>query len=213
MNWLTRTFQSTLLLGFAAGLALAACACREAPVQATETTRDALAMQDFDRRVENYIQIHRQIETKYKLRHIKATKIGGDIIKRQHLLAERIQAARSSSKEGEIFTPEISAYFTRSIDAAYLANSEGILSSLACVPRPVNLRIKANGIYPEGSDYNIMPPTILLHLPRLPEEQEYRLEYRIVGTDLIIRDVEANLVVDVMRNAIKSLPEGAKCDD
>jgi hypothetical protein len=166
-------------------------------------------MQDFNSRIENYIKTHHQVEAKYKITHIKATHSGADIVKRQHLLADRIRAARGGAKEGDIFTPEIAAYFRRSIDSAYLANTEGISASLACVSPLVEQSIKANEIYPESFDYNIMPPTILLHVPRLPEE----LEYRIVDRDLIIRDVEANLVVDIMRNAIKSLPEGATCDD
>ena len=37
-----------------------------------------------------------------------------------------------------------------------------------------------------------MPPSILLNLPKLPEE----LEYRFVGPHLILHDVNANLIVD-----------------
>jgi hypothetical protein len=54
-----------------------------------------------------------------------------------------------------------------------------------------------------------MPPTILLYVPRLPRE----LEYRIVNTDLIILDVEADMIVDVLRDSI-TLPTGsASCGD
>ena len=38
-----------------------------------------------------------------------------------------------------------------------------------------------------------------MNLPNLPEQ----LEYRIVGKNLIIRDVEANIVVDFVPNAIQ----------
>ncbi len=196
-------------MALAAGLVVAASACRKEVAQETSTQSDARAMQDFNARIEKYVTIHHQVEAKFKIVHIKATHSGADIVKRQHLMADRIRAARGDAKESDIFTPEIAAYFRRAIDSAYLANTEGISASLACVSPLVEAGIKANDIYPEAADYTIMPPTILLHVPRLPRE----LEYRIVDRDLIIRDVEANLVVDIMRNAIKSLPEGASCDD
>jgi hypothetical protein len=42
------------------------------------------------------------------------------------------------------------------------------------------------------------PPTILMNLPRLPPE----LEYRINGRALVLRDTNANLVVDLIPDAI-----------
>jgi hypothetical protein len=36
-------------------------------------------------------------------------------------------------------------------------------------------------------------------LPKLPEQ----LEYRIVGKNLIIRDIDANIIVDFVPNAIQ----------
>jgi hypothetical protein len=44
-----------------------------------------------------------------------------------------------------------------------------------------------------------MPPSLLLNLPKLPEG----LEYRFVGRNLILYDSKANLIVDILRNAIR----------
>jgi hypothetical protein len=38
-----------------------------------------------------------------------------------------------------------------------------------------------------------------MSLPKLPEQ----LEYRLVGKTLIIRDVEANIIVDFVPNALQ----------
>jgi hypothetical protein len=38
-----------------------------------------------------------------------------------------------------------------------------------------------------------------MNLPKLPPE----LEYRIIGKNLIIRDVDANIIVDFVPNAIQ----------
>jgi hypothetical protein len=176
----------------------------------TDAAKDTLALQDFNARVQHYIKVHRQAEQKFGLTvHLKAVRSADAIIKRQHAMAEHIGSLRAKANEGDIFTPEISAYFSRQLAAAYQSNPEGVTASLACVSEIVEKKLKPNDVYPETWDYNMMPPTMLLHLPRLPQE----LEYRIVNKDLIIRDVEANMIVDVKRNAITTLPEGAKCDD
>ena len=43
-----------------------------------------------------------------------------------------------------------------------------------------------------------MPPKLLLRLPRLPEE----VEYRFLGRHLILRDVGANVIVDFIYNVL-----------
>jgi len=43
-----------------------------------------------------------------------------------------------------------------------------------------------------------MPPSLLSNLPLLPPE----LEYRTVGRDVVLRDVGANLIVDVVAGVI-----------
>jgi hypothetical protein len=43
-----------------------------------------------------------------------------------------------------------------------------------------------------------MPPTMFMALPELPDE----LQYRFVGRDLVLIDLHANLVVDVLREAL-----------
>ena len=202
---LRRCSQVVLYLGLAAVLG-----CSVNKAQETDTSRDARALQDFNNRVQNYLKVHRQAEQKFGLTvHLKAVRSAHEIIRRQHAMAEHIGGLRNKANEGDLFTSEIRGYFSRQLDTAYQANPEGISASLACVSEIVEQKLKPNDVYPETWDYNMMPPTMLLHIPRLPQE----LEYRIVNKDLIIRDVEANMIVDVMRNAITTLPEGAKCDD
>ena len=40
---------------------------------------------------------------------------------------------------------------------------------------------------------------LLANLPQLPED----MEYRVVGSDLVLRDVDANIIVDLIPNASK----------
>jgi hypothetical protein len=59
--------------------------------------------------------------------------------------------------------------------------------------------LKVNAKYPEGAALPTVPANLLATLPQLPED----LEYRIVGKDLILRDVHANVVVDFIPGIIR----------
>jgi len=59
--------------------------------------------------------------------------------------------------------------------------------------------LKVNAMYPPDTPLPSTPPQVLRSLPKLPEQ----LEYRIVGKTLIIRDVEANIIVDFVPNALQ----------
>ena len=58
---------------------------------------------------------------------------------------------------------------------------------------------KVNASYPDDTPLPTTPPQVLKSLPKLPEQ----LEYRIVGKTLIIRDVDADIIVDFVPNAIQ----------
>jgi hypothetical protein len=58
-----------------------------------------------------------------------------------------------------------------------------------------------NTLYPEKAALATVPPLILANLPRLPDG----LEYRFMGRDLILRDRDANLVVDFVAGAVPVL--------
>ena len=57
----------------------------------------------------------------------------------------------------------------------------------------------ANGV---ESSLTTVPASVLLVLPSVPEA----LDYRFVGRDLILRDVEANLILDYILDATPPLP-------
>lgn len=196
---LTAATYISILLVFCAGAIVAR--------SANQPDRDAQAQQEFQNRIQQYMNIHHHADT--VVPHIKPTHSVQKIIDRRHAFAAEITRERRTTKEGNIFTPEIDAYFDRLIHSAYLANTPGIDASLECVNPIREERLKPNDIYPEGVEYVAMPSTILLHVPELPPE----LEYRIINKDLIIRDREANLIVDILRNAVTP-PAGRKlCDD
>jgi hypothetical protein len=57
-----------------------------------------------------------------------------------------------------------------------------------------------NGRYPDEVPLATMPARILKELPKLPKA----LEYRFVGTTLVLLDVPAHVIVDFIPNALPS---------
>ncbi|HYL75525.1 MAG TPA: hypothetical protein VEU96_15035 [Bryobacteraceae bacterium] len=189
-------------------LTLTCAACgRKAKQQARQAEQDAQSLSEFNHRIQDFVKMHQNAEP--GIPHITASYSGEEIVARQHTMAARIVAQRAGAMEGNIFTPAIRPYFERAINSAYAENEPGIQASLECITPVDEKALTANAAYPENVSYAMTPPTILLHIPKLPPE----LEYRIVNRDLLLRDVEANLIVDIMRNAIRPVPGRRICDD
>jgi hypothetical protein len=67
------------------------------------------------------------------------------------------------------------------------------------VPRQPPPRV--NLAYPEKAALATVPPLILNRLPPLPEG----IEFRFMGRDLILRDTTANLIVDLIHEAVPTI--------
>jgi hypothetical protein len=119
----------------------------------------------------------------------------------QQTLAAKVSVLRQDAKQGDIFTPEIAAYFRHQI-AATLKGRHGhtIRASLRHAEPVPALALRVNQVYPQGVPLQSTPPTLLLNLPPLPKE----LEYRIVGRNLVLHDTVPNIVVDFIPDAIPS---------
>jgi hypothetical protein len=65
-------------------------------------------------------------------------------------------------------------------------------------PPSGSVPLKVNAKYPDGLPRPTLPANLLLNLPSLPKG----LEYRIVGKHLVLLDIDANLIVDYIPNAI-----------
>jgi hypothetical protein len=164
----------------------------------TPVNPDAAIMQTFEQRVTEYMKLHKSAEgTLPALK--KPTESPVKIRHHEHALRKAIVAQRPRAKEGNIFTPEICAEFRRLVGIAYQSDSQHIRESFAhAEPGTWNVRVHINGEYPDNRPLQSMPPSLLMNLPPLPPE----LEYRAVGRNLVLRDARANLVVDVIPRVI-----------
>jgi hypothetical protein len=157
---------------------------------------DAALVKAFEDKVSAYMKLHKTVES--KLPALKPTEAPATIRARQKELARGIRDARSPAEQGQIFSPEIAAEFKRLIGFAmkgeHAARVKGSLKSA----EPVKLQLHVGDEYPDAVPLQSTPPTLLLNLPALPAE----LDYRVVGHSLVLRDTKANLILDFIPNAI-----------
>ena len=159
---------------------------------------DAALTEAFQKRVVDYVKLHNNAEAKLT-RLKKPTTSPAKIQHYQHELREAIVRQRPHAIQGNIFTPEISREFQRLIGLAYQGDATTIKASmLHAEPGTRQLRVRVNRGYPSNMPLQSMPASLLSNLPPLPPE----LEYRAVGGDLVLRDVGANLIVDMIPGVI-----------
>jgi hypothetical protein len=123
---------------------------------------------------------------------------------RQQALGEAIRTARRGARSGDLFGPEIGARARTLVreDWAHRARQDKAAITEDIPPGWV---AKVNATYPTSLPLATFPASLLAELPPLPEG----LEYRFAGRHLIIRDAEANIVVDVLADVLPA-PKGPR---
>ena len=174
---------ATLLIG---------CSC----FAQTRVNPDARIVGDFEDRVTAYVNLQKNLAK--GLPAPKPTVEPQIIIDHQHELAKRIREARHQAKQGDIFTPEISREFHRLLGFANAGDNDAHIKKSLERAEPVRLTLRVNDAYPSDVPLQSTPPTILMNLPSLPPG----LEYRIAGRALVLRDATANIVIDLIPNAV-----------
>jgi hypothetical protein len=191
------TMPSVCAYTAAAAVLLMGLGCTTQARQEPKVNANAQVLQDFNERVAKYLELRKTPEDQAP--PMKETKEPAKIQAAQKGLAERIRAARKGARQGDIFTPEIRTAFRR-LMYPETKGPEGPETKAAIkedAPKAVPFKINAD--YPEAAPLSTVPPNILASLPKLPEE----LEYRFVDKHMILRDVDANIIVDYMLNAIR----------
>ena len=174
---------------------------------------DAIVLADFQKRIDAYMAVHK--DAAKDAPPLKETKNPAEIKATQDALGAKIRAARANAKQGDIVTPEIQNKFRRLMYPVVTSPApqgtagkelkkdvkEGLKENTDERKeeggKPVVLKV--NATYPNDTPLPTTPPQVLMNLPKLPEQ----LEYRIIGKNLIIRDVEGNIIVDFVPNAIQ----------
>ena len=165
---------------------------------ATRVNADAAALHEFKQRVDAYVALHKQAAGKTAAP--KETTDTAKIQAARDTLAAAIQSMRKDAKPGDVFTPAVRGRLRKLINPEFKGKDSVETKEIMSEDAATGIPIKVNAKYPASATVTTMPPNVLKQLPVLPEG----LEYRIVGSTLLLRDVDANLIVDYMTNAIPS---------
>ena len=146
----------------------------------------------FFQRVIEYVEIHRRVAA--GVGHAALCGEPEELERQATALAVAIRRARPMAYEGEIFTPAVAAAFHARIAYAIRTAPLGVPVAR---PDEEELTIEVHDGLPWWMGDRPWP-AIARALPDLAPE----LEYRVIGRHLVLVDVQAHLIVDVLRNAL-----------
>lgn len=182
---------STTVMILAALLLSTAFAAQQKP--GPRVNANAAIGAKFEQNITDYMKLRQKAST--GLQVPKNTDSPEKISEFQKQLAGKIRDLRPQAKQGDVFTPDVVGLFQRLVAMAMRGKDGALIRTSFERAEPVQGgHLEVNAAYPDGLPLQSMPPSLLLNLPRLPKE----LEYRFVGRELILRDTQANLIVDVI---------------
>jgi hypothetical protein len=151
----------------------------------------------FIPRIRQYVALRRQIEQRVPGPRASDNRV--EIDRSADALAEAIRTARQQASQGDIFSATIAADFRRIIETASRKEQPG--ANLREAPGRVSRKPAPAPTVNGRFDWNldaVMPPFLIEALPPLPQE----LQYRLVGCDLVVVDITAALVIDILPAAL-----------
>jgi hypothetical protein len=174
----------------------AGCPGWHSATQAQKVNPDARIVKEFNDRVQEYVKLHKRVEA--GLPPLSKKTDAESMAAHQQALVGALRAARPNAKPGDIFTPAVQRYLLRILSGQL--KGPGTASARAAIKEssPKNLPLRVNEPYPEAAPLPMVPPALLLNLPKLPEE----MDYRFVDRHLILRDTRANLIIDFIAEVI-----------
>ena len=153
------------------------------------------AVKAFRDRVDAYLAVQKKAAE--GVPSLKQTDDPAKLTAREQALGEAIRQARAGAKAGDVFGTDLSAHIRHVVRKDWAKRSAADKAGLAEDIPPGTLA-DVNATYPPALPLATFPASLLAALPPLPED----IEYRFVGRHLILRDVKANIIVDVLPNVL-----------
>jgi hypothetical protein len=170
--------------------------CKEPEPDRSANPADSL-FADFARRVDGYMAVRERLTD--SVGDLDPMKSQAEIAARAIALSNAIMAARSDAKQGDLFSPDLSAFLAALIKQEYSRRPVPVIETREDQQEELpDFEPAVNQLYPTTYPLATFPPALLRLLPPLPEV----VEYRIVRDNLVLRDIEANLILDFMPRAV-----------
>ena len=180
---LLTTLVATVLLGV-----------HSAAVSHAPGTVDPFA--EFTMRVDTYVQLHRRLEASFP--PLEDTRDPLSRLLNKRYLASAIRSARRHVKEGTVFGPPVEEMLRTRIAAAMHGRDVAAVIGACGRESWGPAQVVLNEPLPEGASCPV-PVLLLEALPPVPGG----LQYRIFGPDLVLWDVHAEIVIDVLRETLR----------
>ncbi|MBW8865754.1 MAG: hypothetical protein JF610_00215 [Acidobacteria bacterium] len=195
----------SLIIVLAAAVVSAACtACSPTLPPTTVPSQPNTAYEPFKTALQAYVDqtqpFRKEAAQEAERVHGKATPNGGaeqSLRTRQNALADALRTRlRPNAKQGDLFTPTVAAEIQKEIKSMFDSPQRDLLvdelaeqlNTPANTPKPtINQRLVAPRV----------PPRLMEVLPPLPKQ----LEYDFTDRSLVLRDIDADLVVDFVSEA------------
>lgn len=179
---------------------------------------DAHVLKKFQQEIQEYVQDRKKLT---KDAPVSAQATPEELAAFQKNLTTATVAHRKGEKQGNIFKPEAESAIRRILARAFSGPQGPALikavkegnPAVEGNPSPQDptreakqpVVVAVNAVYNDAAPFSSVPPTLLQNLPLLPAE----VRYRFVGRALILRDTEANVILDFIRDVIpdRSIPK------
>jgi len=178
-------------------LAISCPGCTSLDGQSGPATVKKVTIQDFGERVTAYVRLRKSAEDSQAA--LKSSKDSAEIEAHKIELASMIISARSSARQGDIFTPKISAEFRDIIRKTVQSpDAQAVRRTVQDKDPEKIVTLRVNGVYPEDNPLQTTSPTLLGRLPELPAD----LGYRFIGRTLVLLDNKSRLIVDFLPDVL-----------
>jgi hypothetical protein len=158
---------------------------------------NAKAIAEFQEEVQEYIELHRKLER--TLPDLPKDATPQQIDQRQRALGALIQDARRGKAVGDVFERDVRPVFRKLLYGMFSGPEGKRLRLTVNEENPGEVvKLTINGRYPDTIPVSTVPPQVLGLLPPLPPE----LEYRFIGSTLILLDAHAHIIVDYLTGAV-----------
>lgn len=196
-----RPRRRRLTLALVLGAALAASAASSPAQENSEPIRA------FINATQQYASMHRRLEQ--QIGPIELNTTPEAINRFIQAMAAAIRAERPGAQQGDLFAPAVAPELRARINEALLEHgftaADVRAAELAHGVDPGTVKLRVNGTFPWVLSVAMLP-CVLDALPPLPPE----LQYRIVGNDLLLIDLHASLIVDILPSALADLTARAR---
>ena len=201
-----KRFRAGLVVLIVSIAAAAACTSRQSPAERSAQqeppsgARDALdesALKEFRQEIGDYIALHKKLESTLAP---LPTETSPEKIRAHELeLQKLLSAARVRAQEGDLFVSEVRPTIRRLVGEV-LSGPEGRerLKEIREEAGERKVSVELNARYQDDVPLSAVPFDLLKALPQLPDE----LEYRFLGNHLILLDVHARMIADVLRDVL-----------